>query len=52
MEDVISADKVLNGVRVLEVAAWTFVPSTQEILMDVDMAWDVIENFKEAGAIL
>lgn len=25
MEDVISADKVLAGVRVLEVAAWTFV---------------------------
>jgi hypothetical protein len=51
MEAVIP-DKVLSGVRVLEVAAWAFVPSTEEVLMDVDMVWDVIENLEEAGAIL
>lgn len=51
MEDVIP-DKVFSGLRVLEVAAWTFVPSTEEVLMDFDMAWDVIENFEEAGATL
>jgi hypothetical protein len=52
MEDVIPDDKVLSGLRVLEVAAWTFVPSTEEVLMDAGMAWDVIEKYKEAGAIL
>jgi crotonobetainyl-CoA:carnitine CoA-transferase CaiB-like acyl-CoA transferase len=34
MEDVISDDKVLNGVRVLEVAAWTFVPSAGAVLAE------------------
>jgi len=52
MEDVISDDKVLSGLHVLEVAAWTFVPSTEEVLMDAGMAWDMIEKYKEAGVIL
>jgi crotonobetainyl-CoA:carnitine CoA-transferase CaiB-like acyl-CoA transferase len=34
MEDVISVDKVLKGVRVLEVAAWTFVPSAGAVLAE------------------
>jgi crotonobetainyl-CoA:carnitine CoA-transferase CaiB-like acyl-CoA transferase len=34
MEDVISDDKVLSGVRVLEVAAWTFVPSAGAVLAE------------------
>ncbi|UXA20727.1 CaiB/BaiF CoA-transferase family protein [Mycobacterium sp. SMC-4] len=34
MEDIISTDKVLNGVRVLEVAAWTFVPSAGAVLAE------------------
>ncbi len=34
MEDVISADKVLAGVRVLEVAAWTFVPAAGAVLAE------------------
>lgn len=34
MEDTISTDKVLNGVRVLEVAAWTFVPSAGAVLAE------------------
>lgn len=34
MEDVISVDKVLSGVRVLEVAAWTFVPSAGAVLAE------------------
>lgn len=33
-EDVISDDKVLSGVRVLEVAAWTFVPSAGAVLAE------------------
>jgi crotonobetainyl-CoA:carnitine CoA-transferase CaiB-like acyl-CoA transferase len=34
MEAAISGDKVLSGVRVLEVAAWTFVPSAGAILAE------------------
>ncbi|RAU99356.1 CoA transferase [Mycobacterium colombiense] len=34
MEAVISVDKVLSGVRVLEVAAWTFVPSAGAVLAE------------------
>lgn len=34
MEDTISTDKVLKGVRVLEVAAWTFVPSAGAVLAE------------------
>lgn len=34
MEATISVDKVLNGVRVLEVAAWTFVPSAGAVLAE------------------
>ncbi|GAC1411789.1 MAG: CoA transferase [Mycobacterium sp.] len=34
MEGVISDDKVLSGVRVLEVAAWTFVPSAGAVLAE------------------
>lgn len=34
MEGVISVDKVLTGVRVLEVAAWTFVPSAGAVLAE------------------
>lgn len=34
MEAVISDDKVLSGVRVLEVAAWTFVPSAGAVLAE------------------
>jgi crotonobetainyl-CoA:carnitine CoA-transferase CaiB-like acyl-CoA transferase len=34
MEDVISDDRVLSGVRVLEVAAWTFVPSAGAVLAE------------------
>lgn len=34
LEDIISTDKVLNGVRVLEVAAWTFVPSAGAVLAE------------------
>lgn len=34
LEAVISTDKVLNGVRVLEVAAWTFVPSAGAVLAE------------------
>ena len=34
MEDAISTDKVLTGVRVLEVAAWTFVPSAGAVLAE------------------
>ncbi|MGE2734205.1 CaiB/BaiF CoA transferase family protein [Mycolicibacterium vaccae] len=34
MEDTISTDKVLRGVRVLEVAAWTFVPSAGAVLAE------------------
>lgn len=34
MEAVISVDKVLTGVRVLEVAAWTFVPSAGAVLAE------------------
>ena len=52
MEDVIPGDKVLSGLSGLEVAARTFVPSTEEVLMDAGIAWDVIEKYKEAGAIL
>ena len=33
-EDVISDDRVLSGVRVLEVAAWTFVPSAGAVLAE------------------
>ena len=33
-ETVITADKVLSGVRVLEVAAWTFVPSAGAVLAE------------------
>jgi crotonobetainyl-CoA:carnitine CoA-transferase CaiB-like acyl-CoA transferase len=34
MEDAISDEKVLSGVRVLEVAAWTFVPSAGAVLAE------------------
>lgn len=34
LEDLISTDKVLSGVRVLEVAAWTFVPSAGAVLAE------------------
>lgn len=34
MEDAISVGNVLNGVRVLEVAAWTFVPSAGAVLAE------------------
>lgn len=34
MEAVISVDNVLTGVRVLEVAAWTFVPSAGAVLAE------------------
>ncbi|MGV0790724.1 CaiB/BaiF CoA transferase family protein [Mycolicibacterium sp. XJ1819] len=33
-EDIITVDKVLNGIRVLEVAAWTFVPSAGAVLAE------------------
>lgn len=34
LEAIISVDKVLSGVRVLEVAAWTFVPSAGAVLAE------------------
>ncbi len=34
LEDLISTDNVLSGVRVLEVAAWTFVPSAGAVLAE------------------
>jgi crotonobetainyl-CoA:carnitine CoA-transferase CaiB-like acyl-CoA transferase len=34
VEDVISDDKVLSGVRVLEVAAWTFARSAGAVLAE------------------
>src|ERR1044072_10043273 len=34
MGDVISDDKLLSGVRVLEVAAWTFVPAAGAVLAE------------------
>ena len=52
MEDVIPDDKVLSGLSGLEVAARTCVPSGEEALTDAGMAWDVIEKYKQAGAIL